>query len=139
MDEGLLEAARAVRPYLNDLVGDGAQDCDRRLAGLLARARAGQDVSAELLATLTAAPALAEWTAAVRVDPRHRPPRVRVEAERAAGDGGYTPLPSPHGGSPVDAQRYVCAVDGDFVWWRIAVGVPLGHCPDHPGVPLVRG
>ena len=63
-------------------------------------------------------------------DALYRPPEVRALVER-----GIEPLPGI--GEPVDAQKYVCAVDGNFVWWRTSVGVPIPKCPDHNAV-LVR-
>ena len=55
MDEGVLEAARAVRPYLAEFMDSAvAADMDAELAGLLATAAGGQDVEDRLRAVLEA-------------------------------------------------------------------------------------
>jgi len=42
-DEVVLEAARSIRPYLNELAGPEAGDLDRQLSGLLGEAASGRD------------------------------------------------------------------------------------------------
>ncbi|GIG56012.1 hypothetical protein Lfu02_03840 [Longispora fulva] len=136
MDENLIDVARSIRPYLDRLVGAGAAEFDQRLRALLVRARAGEDVDAELLALLTGSPATHAWAAAVLADERHRPP-ADLDLRAADPAGGYAGLPHPHGGGPVPATRYVCPVDGNYAWWRISVGEPVPVCPDHLDTALV--
>ena len=55
MDEPILEASRAIRPYLAGLVGiEAAAVVDAELAEILTRAAAGEDVATALLTVLKA-------------------------------------------------------------------------------------
>jgi hypothetical protein len=116
-DEAILEAARAIRPYLEAL---GADAIDGRLAGLIvARDEVGiVGLMGEREATL-------EWFSAHLG--RGAPSDVEMESVRYAG------LPG-HGEPPPAAHRYVCA-EGDYVWWRRGAE-PLRHCPTHPQLAL---
>ncbi|MFI0980866.1 hypothetical protein ACH4SP_28130 [Streptomyces sp. NPDC021093] len=137
MDEVVLDVARTIRPYLAGLIGEDAEVLDRNLVRLLGRARAGADVDEAILDLLSESPATHAWTASVLGDERHLPPDLQSRAERSGDKGGYTPLGNPHGGDPVDAERYVCPEDGAYAWWRTSVGQSIPDCPDHPGVGLV--
>ena len=92
-----------------------------------------------ILDLLTESPATHSWAASVIEDERHLPPDLQARLLRSIEDGGFSPLPNPYGGDPVDALRYVCPVDGSYVWWRTSVGQPVPTCPDHPEVGLVAG
>jgi hypothetical protein len=130
----VVEVARSIRPYLPALVGSAAGKVDRQLTELLTAALdcdADDEVDGRILGVLASTPATHAWAAAVLADEQHLPPEVREIRERSE-DGGYAPLPNPRGGDPVDAQKYVCPVDGAFAWWRISVGQPVPTCPDHP-------
>jgi hypothetical protein len=135
VDERILEVARSIRPYLPGLIGDEAPEVDRGLVDLLNGAAAGADVGEAVLELLMFRPATHTWAASVLADEQHRPPSVRAAQERSA-KRGFSPLPNPYGGDPVDAEKYVCPVDGNFVWWRTGVGEPVPQCPDHPGSTL---
>jgi hypothetical protein len=132
MDEDLREAARALRGQLPELVGDRADEYDAVLRDLLVRATTEEEeaVDEQFLSLVQGSPVLHEWVASLLSDEHLRPPHAQPSTER-----GYTPLPG-HG-APVDAQRYACPVDGNFVWYRPFIGVPVPTCPDH-GTPLVR-
>jgi hypothetical protein len=134
MDEQILEVARSIRPYLPRLIGAQANQCDRRLVDLLNEAAAGTDVGEAILELLARQPATHSWAASALADERHRPPDV--QADRGAASRGFSPLPNPYGADVVDAERYTCPVDGNYVWWRVWVGAPVPECPDHPGVTL---
>ncbi|HEU5387554.1 MAG TPA: hypothetical protein VFV73_16775 [Streptosporangiaceae bacterium] len=136
MDEQILEVARSIRPHLPRLIGAEADECDRRLVELLRQAAAGADVGEAILELLTRQPATYSWAAAALADERHRPPDVQ-RAYRGPVTRGYSPLPNPLGADLVDAERYACPVDGNFVWWRISVGDQVPTCRDHPGTTLV--
>jgi hypothetical protein len=123
MDEGLLEAARTIRPYLGELVGAEAPRFDAEIAGLLVSVQSGQDVASQLRLLLDSNEATAEWVAEVLEDPLHRPPDLQPLITR-----GYAPLP--RSGGPVHAGKYSCP-DGDYVWYRRSVGVPVPRCPTH--------
>lgn len=148
MDERILETARSIRPYLPELVGPGASEFDRQLVELIKAAPvrasdqdedADRALAARVLALLTSTPATHAWAATVLADEEQLPPQVRrLRSRTAAAEGGYASLPNPHGGDAVAAQKYVCPVDGAFVWWRISAGDPVRTCPDHPDQPLRR-
>jgi hypothetical protein len=121
VDEDIVDVARTIRPYLSALVGEEAGAYDREIAGLLARARDGYDVSDQLLAVLTRSKATHAWAARVLENHWHLPPEISREQER-----GYQPLPG-HG-ETVDAEKFECPF-GDYVWYRISVGVPVPACP----------
>ena len=135
VDEQILEVARSIRPYLPRLIGAQAGHCDRRLVELLQEAAAGADVEEAILELLARQPATHSWAASTLDDERHRPPDL--QAARGAASRGFSPLPNPYGADLVDAERYVCPVDGNFVWWRVWVGVPVPECPDHPDITLI--
>jgi hypothetical protein len=113
--DGIVEAARAIRPYLSTLVGDDPVSLDARLVPLL---RAVPDSVSELFAVLTERTATRTWTQDLVEDPFYRP----IEA-----------LPV-RGGR--EAVRHACPVDGNYVWYRER-DEPVPNCPDHPDVTLV--
>ncbi len=123
MDRGLAEAARAIRPYLGELVGDAAARLDSMIADLLEAAGSGHDVTPELWSLLTSTTATETWVAQVLSDPLHRPPELQSRVTR-----GYEPPPGE--GTPVPASRYACP-RWDYVWYRITVGTPVPRCPTH--------
>lgn len=124
--EGVTEAARSVRPYLAELVGPAAAEIDGRLATLLAAAAAGADVEADLQELLESHEGTAVYLEAVLDDPPgFRPPQVQISPARA----DYSGLPGES--LPVAADRYVCPVLADYVWYRPSVGVPVPACPTH--------
>jgi len=53
MDEDVIDVARAIRPYLPELVGAEAAAYDREIADLTAEAHGGRDVGDQLAALLT--------------------------------------------------------------------------------------
>jgi hypothetical protein len=125
MDDGVVEAARAVRPYLVEFLGTvTARELDAELADLLARAAAGEDVEAGLRSALEAREATSVFLDRVLDDaPDFRPPRVVSELTRR-----YSGLPGQR--SPVRADKFYCPY-GDYVWYRSEVGVPVEQCPTH--------
>jgi hypothetical protein len=126
MDEELAEAARAIRPYLGELVGDAAARFDSEIADLLEAAGSGHDVMTRLWSLLTSTAATESWTAEVLSDPLHRPPPLQSAVRR-----GYEPLPGV--GAPVPASKYTCP-HGDYIWYRPATGMPVPRCPTHDSV-----
>jgi hypothetical protein len=125
MGEGVLEAARSARPYLLELLGPGlAAVVDAELAGLLAGEASGGDVEAGLRSALEAHEATSVFLARVLWDaPRFRPPQVVSESTRT-----FSALPGES--LPVPADKFRCP-QGDYVWYRMAVGVPVPDCPTH--------
>jgi hypothetical protein len=129
-DEGVLEAARAIRPYLADLVGPTVADrLDRRIADLLTGAEE-QAIPAALLSLLEEQQDTAWFLGRVLDDrPRYRPPYVQ--------GGPARDIASPAGDlGGIEADRYACPL-GDYVWYRPDVGTEVPACPDHR-IPLVR-
>jgi hypothetical protein len=122
VDKDIVIAAQTIRPYLSALAGEEAAAYDREIAGLLARARDGHDVSEELLAVLTRSRTMHAWAARVIADERHLPPEIVQALER-----GYQALPGK--GGMIDAEKFACRY-GDFVWFRSRSGSPF------PTVPL---
>jgi hypothetical protein len=122
MDNDLLELARTIRPYLPDLVAEEADDYDRRIASLLSQATSGIDVSDQVVEIFTQAPPVVRnWIGLVLEDDLRRPPEFQGRGEPLQAVRGIDPLPGP--GEPIDAQKYVCPEDGNYVWWRPSVGV----------------
>jgi hypothetical protein len=129
VNEDIVNVARTIRPYLPALVGDEADEYDREIAYLVARARDGEDVSDQLLAVLTRSNAIHAWAARVLESDQQVPPEVSQALER-----GFQGLPGD--GGVVDAEKFECP-RGDYVWYRISVGVAVPPCPTHPECPLV--
>lgn len=124
--EGVIEAARVMRAYLPALVGPAAASLDEKIAGLLAAAASGRDVSAEMQTLLMDDGATADFLAEVLTDvPACRPPELQPADRRTRGVGlSGDVAPVMHSG------RFACP-HGDFVWYRPDVGTPLAHCPTH--------
>ncbi|HEX4429894.1 MAG TPA: hypothetical protein VHZ96_11565 [Frankiaceae bacterium] len=143
MDPDIQDVARSIRPYLPQLLGDESADYDRRLVALLASSAQGADTDDALLDLLTSHPDIHGWASAMLEDERHLPPDVRQEmehvrqVERGLPDAGFSPLANPYGGDPVDAEKFVCPRDGNYVWWRVSVGMQVPTCRDHPDDVLV--
>jgi hypothetical protein len=127
VDEGVLEAGRAVRTYLEELVGRGdARALDERIADLLASDARGHNVTSGLRELL--AEHVSDFLEAVLEDkPEFRPPRVQPEFMST--HRIFQPLPGDV--DPVlHAGKYVCP-HGDYVWYRPYVGTPIPPCPTH--------
>ena len=125
--DAILEAGRAIRPHLPELLGDEAAPFDARLAEALDADEPAARRADAVLAQLGARPACAEWVAAFLE--QRVPPDLVPLAERSV-------EPLPGGGEHVSADRYVCP-RGDYTWYRRAVGQRVGRCPTHPDVALV--
>lgn len=132
MDQAWVETVRVVRGHLRRLVDEEtARRLDPRLAALLDRAAAGEDVSGEMARALTVSPALQRWAAQVHADPLHRHPALQSPLHRT------TNGPAGHG-EAVGAERYSCPVGHPHVvWWRLSVGEPVPECATHQR-PLAR-
>jgi len=127
-DDAVIEAARAVRPYLDRLVDTpAAADLDRHLADTL-NDRPDQTATAGRLRILLEGKEDTAWfLAEVLADaPHYRPPYQQPRyLQRQRG------IPAPAGDpGPVDAPRYTCP-HGDYVWYRPDVGTPIPACPTH--------
>jgi hypothetical protein len=132
MDEqGVLETARAIRPYLPTLVGPTADELDQRLAELL-NANSDEQVAA-VRSLLEANETTGDFLAEMLADaPEYRPPELQPSHMRQSG-GGYRALAGD--AQPVlHAGRYACP-QGDYIWYRPLVRTPVRPCPTHgPGL-----
>lgn len=131
-DDGVLEAARAIRPYLENLVDEPAvaRNLDRRIAEQLTGQGDQAATASRLRALLEEHEDTAWFLSRVLTDrPRYRPPyqqpRDRRDIVSPAGDVGL-----------IGADRYACP-EGNFVWYRPDIGTPVPDCPDHH-LPLAR-
>jgi len=128
--DGILEAARAIRPYLDGLVGPAADELDNDIAALLTRARRGEEVSASLRELMDSRPATRLFLMEVFHDrPYYRPPQIQPDyrTSRSGTPGSHATAGEPE---PVRADRYTCP-DEDYVWYRPAIGTPIPVCPTH--------
>lgn len=119
----VIEAARAIRPFLSELLLDdeAAQGVDEALGRLLGRG--ANDRRDEIAALLVRHPATRNWAAAFLE--HGRPPGLDLAVERSA---SYAALP---GLALVGtAPRFACPED-DYVWWQRAVGLAPPRCPTH--------
>jgi hypothetical protein len=131
VDEGIREAARAVRPFLMEFLGrEVADELDAHLAALLMNAAAEDDVDERLRTALQAHEATQVFLQRVLDDaPAFRPPSVVSETTRAYGG-------LPGDSSPVSADKFTCPY-GDYVTYRMEVGAEVEQCPTHH-CPLER-
>jgi hypothetical protein len=129
---GVIEAGRAIRAFLPDLVGPpSAADLDTRISGVLSLGTPGFQ-ALELTKILRENPTTADFLDEVLADaPSYRPPAIQSAQSTTR---GVDTLPGDVG--PIGATRYECP-DADFVWWRAVVGAPVPACPTH-GLPLLR-
>ncbi len=104
-EQGILAAARTIRPFLPDLIGPDFGRVDGRLADLLAAARRGENVTRPVWSVLEEHDATADFLVEVLADaPRYLPPDLRPENLSVR---DYQGLPG-HSPSPVDTEVYVC-------------------------------
>jgi len=132
-DEGVLEAARLLRPYLPQLMTPtAAEKLDRQVASLLDDAAGGQNVTARLWELLGENRFTRTFLRKVLADaPAYRPPDVK-RRDRRRGPGE---LPGER--TPVQADKFVCP-NGHYTWYRQAVEEAMPRCPSD-GLELVRG
>jgi hypothetical protein len=128
-DERVIDLARTVRSYLDDLLGNDpgaaarAERLDQEFASLLAAARAGQDVEDAILGRVKQPPALQTWAASFL---NHgRPPDL---ADR--GEALLAPLAG-EGEALLSSSKFACPVEGDTVWYRRFVGQQVPRCRSH--------
>lgn len=122
-EEVVLEAARTIRPFLDDLLApDAAAETDGALAALLAAAGDREPVHEEILRCFRAAPATRRWW--LDFVGSGLPPEVRLAAAPTRAD-------IPGRGEIVPPPRYVCPVNGDYVWYRLSAIRPVPLCRTH--------
>lgn len=118
----ILEAARSIRPYLSELVGEpDATTLDQQLADLLTQTDTDLPIDNRILELLAAQDATRDWLAGFLQD-KQQPDALRT----------WKPLLNSQ--SLVSAPKFVCP-EGDYVWHRPRVGVEPPLCPTHQ-IPL---
>jgi hypothetical protein len=134
-DEGVFEAARAIRPYLTDLVEspDAAAELDRQLVDELGQVSDCSASARRLRILLEQDEDTAWFLGRVLADaPDHRPPYYQPGYLTRGGTA------SPLGDvMPITAARYNCPACGNYVWYRPDVGTPVPRCPTDD-MPLTR-
>lgn len=135
-DDGVLEAARTIRPYLTDLVGpDAAGPLDRQIADHLNSSAGRVQTSSQLQMVLDEHEDTRWFLAETLADaPHYRPPYLQPPyVPRGAGG-----MASPAGDAGlIGANRYTCPRGGDYIWYQPEIGTPVPDCPTHQ-VPLAR-
>lgn len=114
--EAVLEAARAIRAYLRELVAD-PDAADRELAAALAEADA-----VRARAELRSRPKTRRWTADFL--------RLGVPADLVPSTVRSGAAPPGHG-EVVRAPRFRCPQGNDYVWYRRTASSPIPLCPTH--------
>jgi hypothetical protein len=126
--DGVIEAARAIRPYLDDLVGPhAAAALDRRLADTLLDPADPAERARRLRDLLTTQPATRRFLTEVLTDPPLFRPPYQQPRYQSRNPASGSPLGDP---SPTAADRYTCP-QGDYVWYRPDVATPIPGCPTH--------
>lgn len=112
--EDVLEGARSIRPFLPELVGAESEQVDQQLAGLLDKAKAGQQVDQQILEILKSRPKTKSWMAEF------------LASEQVS--KGYQGPPGKSGA--VSMPRYACP-ERDYIWYQRIAGTPVPSCPTH--------
>jgi hypothetical protein len=130
MELTIVQAARAIRPYLGNLLADDAEDFDRRVSVHL-NSIEDDGREARLSQLLASRPETQQWTA--RFLELGGPPQVYADQERVIpGTLGIGP------DAPIPVQVFECP-HGDCTWYQPRVGAEPPTCPDHGKLlPVVR-
>ncbi|MDZ8263545.1 hypothetical protein [Nostoc sp. ChiQUE01b] len=113
--EGVLDCARSIRPFLQELLGDDAVQVDGQLAELLAQAKAGQQVHEQILELLKSYPNTYNWIVEFLSEKQ-----VSKGFEKLAGQA-----------QAISAQKYICPQGDDYIWYRRVIGATIPICPTH--------
>jgi hypothetical protein len=120
-EQEVLDAAQAIRPHLPDLVGEEAEEVDRELQRLLARAETGEMVRIDILRVLSHRDATRQWANdLLKVPQRDRsyePPPGKVQA--------------------VTVPKYICPKGDGTPWYRFSISDQVPLCPNHR-IPLIE-
>jgi hypothetical protein len=120
-EQEVLEAAQAIRPHLPDLVGEEAEEVDRELRQLLARAETGETVKIDILRVLSHRDATRQWANhLLNVPERDR------SYERPPGKAQAVSVP-----------KYICPKGDGPPWYRFSIGDQVPLCPNHR-IPLIE-
>jgi len=124
-DQCILELARTIRPYLDELLADqpniDADKVDHDLAGLVAAAQRGDRVNERILALLEEPPEVHDWAAAFLQ--YGYPPELAALFDRSIQSmPGY--------GEALLPPKFSCP-HGDFVFYRRNVNQQVPRCRTH--------
>ena len=114
--ENVFEAARTIRPLLDELLGADAAAADVELANFLARATGGEKVDNLVLDFLRKDERTRAWT------------KEFLEIDESGQLRSYFPLTGR--GAVSGALKYRCP-ENDYVWYRRDMGVQIPRCPTH--------
>jgi len=114
-EQEVLDAARAIRPHLPDLVGDKAGEMDEQLQRLLTRSEAGETVKIDILRVLSQQDATRQWANDLLKVPQR--------------DRSYEGLPGKV--QKVSVPKYVCPRGDGTPWYRFSIGDQVPLCPNH--------
>jgi hypothetical protein len=126
-DNDIVEAGRAIRPYLKELIPEDAEAVDQELAKYVDEPQTtGASSAKAILAILRKREPTRTWLAKMLAtsESREFPTSVTRSFE-----------PPPGRPDAVSARKYVCP-QGDMVWYRMSAGSPIPKCTKH-GVTLV--
>ncbi|KPQ31455.1 MAG: hypothetical protein HLUCCA11_23720 [Phormidesmis priestleyi Ana] len=113
----LIEAAKSIRPFLNDLMGiDDAQVMDSQLSHLIAQYQAGEQVSNSITQLLAGNESTRNW---VR----------QFNQKQRADRGGFEALPGMT--AATSPPRHTCPLGNDYVWYRFDSSEEIPICPTH--------
>ena len=115
--DDILNGARAIRPYLTELLGGNSSMVEQDLVSLLSQAQEGRKVDNVILDLLARHEATREWIA--KFLEHKRPPDI-VKL--------YSPPPGDITAIPPD--KYACP-QGDYIWYRRSVASTIPVCPTH--------
>ncbi|MFJ3772875.1 hypothetical protein ACIPX0_14385 [Streptomyces sp. NPDC090075] len=131
--DAVLEAARAIRPYLPGLFPHAPHRA-ARLDGELARLLdpgAAAGAAESVLRALEGNAITKVWSA--QFLEFGVPPEFVGSGTR----GSTVPVPAGNGEALRPGPKYVCPANGDVVWWRRHVGQEVPRCGTH-GLLLVK-
>lgn len=111
----MLDAARAIRPHLPDLVGDEAEELDGQLQRLLARSETGETVKIDILRVLSQQPATRRWANDLLKVPQR--------------DRSYEGPPGKV--QKISVPKYICPKGDGTPWYRFSIGDQVPLCPNH--------
>lgn len=121
----ILKAAKTIRQFLPQLLGEQAEAVDQELADLIIRCQAGEPLENQITNLLASHDATRKWMRDFMAN--GSPPPTRGP--------GYEHNQLP-GLAFVGAPKYVCP-HGDYIWHHIDSSDPIPTCPTHD-CPLVR-
>ncbi len=109
----LLEAAKSIRPFLEELLDSEAYAVDAQLANLIARYNMGESVDDLIIQLLHSYDETREWIEQFFEDSPKR----------------FSSLP----GDPTvpSAPKYDCPLGKDYTWYRFDSSEPIPICPTH--------